>query len=236
MATLLKRVDSTVVPLSGGIDSGVALCAMSDISDRVVPVFFAYGQRTEDSEYQAAWQLMEWANERNWNVEPLRVIDYTEIFESMQTQLIGDDDDIVLKSDDKSGVNEGYVPIRNLHFISTAAGIAYTKGIENVTIGGVTGGVPEVPGNPDASTTFINAAQEAIQCSLPEDVDVRLHTPFKELGKDTVIRLAKVRNYPLDLMWSCYQNEYPDACGVCSACHERERAFELVDIVDDPLA
>ena len=38
---------------------------------------------------------------------------------------------------------------------------------------------------------------------------------------------------PLDLTWSCYQNE-DAACGVCDSCALRLRGFQQADI-DDPI-
>jgi len=55
--------------------------------------------------------------------------------------------------------------------------------------------------------------------------------PLVHLQKSQIVKIALELDVPLDLTWSCYQNENK-ACGVCDSCRLRLNGFKLAGIKD----
>jgi 7-cyano-7-deazaguanine synthase len=53
------------------------------------------------------------------------------------------------------------------------------------------------------------------------------------MSKKEIVEKSKEFDVPLDLTWSCYQNE-DIACGVCDSCALRLKGFEEAGL-EDPL-
>ena len=58
-------------------------------------------------------------------------------------------------------------------------------------------------------------------------------TPLIGMSKAEIVSLGLELGAPLELTWSCYQDE-ERACGRCDSCALRLRAFEAVG-VEDPI-
>jgi 7-cyano-7-deazaguanine synthase len=54
------------------------------------------------------------------------------------------------------------------------------------------------------------------------------------MNKSDVIQLALDLNVPLELTWSCYEeeDEYGNPCGKCKACLERKFGFQQLGRID----
>ena len=60
---------------------------------------------------------------------------------------------------------------------------------------------------------------------------IRIQTPLIHLDKAGIIRLGLELKAPLELTWSCYQNEEA-ACGDCSSCRLRLKGFAAAGVPD----
>ena len=63
---------------------------------------------------------------------------------------------------------------------------------------------------------------------------IQVVTPLIALRKVEIVRLGSELGAPFDLTWSCYSRE-DKACGVCSSCVLRRRAFAEAKTQTDSL-
>src|SRR5256884_1494630 len=79
-------------------------------------------------------------------------------------------------------------------------------------------------GYPDCRPEYYRVFQELIRVGTRPETQVRIVTPVIEMKKSEIVRRGLELGAPLDLTWSCYQEE-DRACGVCDSCLLRLRAF-----------
>ena len=65
-----------------------------------------------------------------------------------------------------------------------------------------------------------------------EDQSFKMYLPFKDKGREFVIKTGKELGVDFINTWSCHENT-DVACGSCEGCREREAAFKIAGI-DDP--
>lgn len=224
-----------VVLVSGGIDSAGTLVKALEEEDGVTVIHFRYGQRTQDTEWSLALEATGWAARKYINTYSGRkVVTYTDVFSKFSSGLTSDEEDFSQIKDD-SDLLVGYVPMRNLHFLTTAGAIAYQNDAENIYIG-IQAGDPDSEDwvTPDQSKPFIKSAEEALNESSDKSFSIK--TPLSEWDKSEVIEYLHEREFPLEATFSCYE-EISDrvACGQCAGCNERIEAFKKLEL-QDPIA
>jgi 7-cyano-7-deazaguanine synthase len=62
---------------------------------------------------------------------------------------------------------------------------------------------------------------------------IKIITPIIHFSKAEIVKKGVELKAPLELTWSCYQNE-DEACGVCDSCAFRLRGFQQAKI-NDPI-
>lgn len=233
-------MSEAVVLLSGGIDSAVCLALAAAEYETVTPVHISYGQQTESLE---DWQALRQRNhiEEQYpgtNMNPMIGVDYSDVFQWFAAGVASDRDSFVTEDgelEEDDGRSTGYVPMRNLHFIATAAGIADVHDADAVYIG-VQGGDEE--SYPDCRMEFIDKAAGAVTNSLADDKHIDIRVPLIWLSKEEVIAAGEDYNVAWEYTYSCYEEvrdpENPEPCGECPACIERIEAFEAAE-VNDPI-
>lgn len=193
----------TVVLLSGGIDSTVALAlAVKDSgSDNVEALTFDYGQR-HVREIDAAAQIC----------------DHYSIY-----HMICDIDPIVFGNSALTGQHRipqshaetpdaTYVPARNTVMIALAAARAETVGASRIVIGA---NADDAAGYPDCRRRYIEAYRDVL---IEGTINtVWLYAPLLDLNKKQIIQLGEELQAPLELAWSCYRG-LSQPCGQCGAC------------------
>ena len=121
-----------------------------------------------------------------------------------------------------------YVPFRNGIFLSIAAAIAEKEGAEVIGIGVVE---EDSSGYPDCREAYIAAMQQAINLGTKDETRIAIAMPLVHLKKEQIVAEAVTYGVPLELTWSCYQNE-EKACGVCDSCRLRLKGFALAGVRD----
>jgi 7-cyano-7-deazaguanine synthase len=116
-----------------------------------------------------------------------------------------------------------YLPARNLLLLGKAAVWCHLRGVPELAL--ATLGTNPFP---DASPTFFEAYQAAVNEALQSAV--RIRRPFEGLDKTAVMRLG--RALPLWLTFSCIRPIAGLHCGVCNKCEERKHSFEDAAIDD----
>ncbi|MDR2806359.1 MAG: 7-cyano-7-deazaguanine synthase QueC [Dysgonamonadaceae bacterium] len=117
-----------------------------------------------------------------------------------------------------------FVPGRNLFFLTFAAVIARSHGIQNIVTGV---SQADYSGYPDCRDTFIRSANVTLNLAMDEPFII--HTPLMRLSKAETWAMADelgvfdiVRNETL----TCYNGVVADGCGHCPACKLRKAGLE----------
>jgi 7-cyano-7-deazaguanine synthase len=121
-----------------------------------------------------------------------------------------------------------YVPFRNAHFLSVGVSWAEAIGASAIYIGAV---AEDSSGYPDCRPEYYHVFQELIRVGTRPETHTEIVTPVIQLKKSEIIRKGAALGAPLQLTWSCYQNEQ-EACGVCDSCLLRLRAFSEAGMPD----
>jgi 7-cyano-7-deazaguanine synthase len=218
------RPISSVVLLSGGMDSCVCAALAAQNGDHAAAVHVSYGQRTEFRErraFEAICDRLAIRNRLTVRNDALRAIGGSALtdpnIDVPESHAIG------------TGVPVTYVPFRNAHFLAVAVSWAEVLGAEKVYIGAVE---PDSSGYPDCRPEYYRAFNEVVRAGTKEGT-IQIVTPLIAMRKFEIVRLGLELNAPFDLTWSCYQRE-DRACGVCDSCMLRLRAFREAG-AEDPI-
>jgi 7-cyano-7-deazaguanine synthase len=223
---------AALVLLSGGQDSTVCLAWALARYARVETIGFDYGQRhavemrcrsTILDEFRRSFA--HWAPKLGADtVVELGVI--REVSESALTR----DVEITMGG---SGLPTSFVPGRNLLFFTTAAALAYRRGIK-VLVGGMC--ETDYSGYPDCRDDTLKALQVALNLGMERRFVIE--TPLMWLDKAATWRLAeelggaRLVDLILEHTHSCYRGDRAErhawgyGCAQCPACDLRARGYQ----------
>ena len=208
--------------LSGGLDSCVAAAAAR--RDFELALFHAnYGQRTLARELAAFRALAAF-----WGVARVLEADLGFLGRLGGSSLTDAGIPVPLEEEGPPGIPPTYVPFRNSIFLAAAVAWAEVLGATAVFIGA---NILDNPGYPDCRPEYFAAYNRLIELGTRPETEIAIHTPLIHLDKAGIIRLGLELGAPLELTWSCYQNE-DAACGLCSSCRLRLKGFAAVGIAD----
>jgi len=212
-----------VVLLSGGLDSTTAFAVARAEGFDGYALSFDYGQR-HDRELESARRVAAALGAKEHLV--LR-LDLRAIGGSALTADIP-----VPKGRSHEAMGTGipvtYVPARNTIFLSYALGWAEMLESQDIFIGV---NALDYSGYPDCRPEYYRVFQELIRVGTRPETQIEIVTPVITLKKSQIIRRGMELQAPLQLTWSCYQNE-DTACGACDSCLLRLRAFAEAGAVD----
>ncbi|MEJ7709216.1 MAG: 7-cyano-7-deazaguanine synthase [Pyrinomonadaceae bacterium] len=97
-----------------------------------------------------------------------------------------------------------YVPFRNAHLLSIAVSWAEVIKASSIYIGAV---AEDSSGYPDCRPEFYAAFQGAINVGTRPETRVEIRTPVIHLSKAEIVKRGIELKAPLELTWSCYQEE-----------------------------
>ncbi len=219
---------TSVVLLSGGLDSTVCLAAAGRRGDRALALTVDYGQRHRIELERAARVA------RACGAEHLVTrVDLSPWGGSALTDASVDVPDA--DSEVSGAIPVTYVPARNLILLSLAAGIAEARGADAVHLGV---NAVDYSGYPDCRPEFVDAFRAAAALALKRGIEghpLEFHTPLIDLTKAAIVRLGVELAAPLELTWSCYRGG-PRPCRTCDACVLRARGFAGAGVEDLALA
>ena len=212
-----------VVLLSGGMDSCVSTAIAREQcgAANIALLHAGYGQRTERRERRAFEAIADFYGVRE------RLVVALDHFRAIGGSALTDQKIAVPENDlGAPGPHGGaipvtYVPFRNAHFLSVAVSWAEVLGAGAIYIGAV---AEDSSGYPDCRPEYYRVFQELIRVGTRPETQVRIVTPVIGMKKSEIVRRGLELGAPLDLTWSCYQEE-DNACGVCDSCLLRLRAF-----------
>jgi 7-cyano-7-deazaguanine synthase len=220
----LSALPSTVVLLSGGLDSAVLLVHEAR-QRRVWPVYVSVG---------LAWEPLELAMVERFlshpglpgTVEVLSRVEFTmrDVYAPTHWAIRGEPPGYDTPDE------EVYLAGRNLVLLAKAGVLAATKRAQRISLGPLAGNP-----FPDARPVFFDAMARALSLGLDREIEVA--TPFLRWSKEDVVRRGLELDVPLELTLSCMNpvaagDGAPLHCGQCSKCRERRDAFAAIGRAD----
>ncbi len=213
-----------VVALSGGMDSCVT-AAIANQEYELAFVHINYGQRTEKRELKAFNDIADF-----YKVEKRLTIDFTHFTKIGGSSLTDYKIEVSKANLESREIPSSYVPFRNANILSVCVSWAEVLKAEAVFIGAV---YEDASGYPDCRPEFFDAYEKMVELGTKPETKIKIITPIIHFSKSEIVKKGIELNAPLNLTWSCYQNE-DEACGVCDSCAFRLRGFQSAGI-EDPI-
>lgn len=213
-----------LVILSGGQDSTTCLFWAKHRYDSVHALTFDYRQRHR-IEIESAKQIAKMAS------VPHEVMDLGPIFQGLSplTDLTRQVEQYQSAETLPGGLEDTFVPGRNILFLTVAANRAYTADCDDVIIGV---SQEDFGGYPDCREQFISKMETALQEGL--DRKISIQAPLMHLNKMQTVQLADSLAGCMDALaysTTCYNGAMPP-CLQCHACLLRSRGFDKAGIKD----
>jgi 7-cyano-7-deazaguanine synthase len=223
--------NSALVLFSGGQDSTTCLAWALNRYDHVETLGFDYGQR-HAIELTMRPQLLDslrtmrsdWKNKLGED----HVLDLSLLAAISDTALTSD----VAITMQENGLPNTFVPGRNLLFLTSAAALAYRRGISDL-VGGMC--ETDYSGYPDCRDETLRSLEQAINLGMA--CKLAIQTPLMWLNKAQSWQLAATLGGQelVELIrtetHTCYLGErgvlhaWGDGCGSCPACELRARGY-----------
>jgi len=201
----------TIILLSGGLDSAVAMAMALSSGEDAIGLVVDYGQRHRvEIDHARALAL-------HYGV-PLKEALVSLPFSDGVALLGGGDVPTGRSADERGGgLSPTYVPARNTVFLSLAMGLAETVDASSIVIGSTSS---DVAGYPDCRPAYMAAFGYMARVA---GVPVEIRAPLIHMSKREVVRAGRRLGVPFELTRSCYLEGEP--CGECDACAERSIAM-----------
>lgn len=213
---------TSVVLLSGGLDSLASFVWAEEESDIVLAITFNYGQRAAAKEIESAQRI---CNKREmkhlvvdipWfsSLKSLALLDKNTSLPQITEK---DLDDLAVTLPSAKAV---WVPNRNGVFLNIGASFA-----EDLLANWIITGFNKEEGKtfPDNSEAFVEATSKALKYSTDGKVSVK--APMVGKTKKEIVEWMLERDVDLTHLWSCYLGE-EKMCGVCESCLRCKRALK----------
>lgn len=199
---------TSVVILSGGLDSTTVLYKLLNENKDVIALTFDYGQKA-NKEINCASEICKINNVKHF------IFNISEIMDLLsKSSLIDENNDNIYKPE------ETVVPSRNTILLSLATAFAISNNCEDVYYGAIKGDIKDYP---DTTPEFLNQMNELNKVNNYEYIPIK--APFINNEKYEVVLEALKLNVPINKTWSCYIGE-ENPCGECYSCKSRIKAIE----------
>ncbi len=217
---------SSVLILSGGLDSCVSAYRAREFSPPCLALYFDYGQRAATPERNAAREIAQRLK------VPFQAIKLPWLASLGQSALTNRERALPLLAndelDDKVRTTESaqavWIPNRNGIFLNIAAAHAEERHAQWVVTGF---NAEEAVTFPDNSAAFVEVATQFLSYSTLNKVQVVSYT--QDWDKATIVRQGIEMDVPFDLVWSCYEADSIQ-CSQCESCLRSIRAYKEAGI------
>lgn len=220
-----------LVLFSGGQDSATCLAWSLDAFDVVETVGFSYGQRhAVELEYRERFVSALKRGFPTWaaKIGSDHVIDLS-VIKALGESALTSETEIAMG---KNGLPTTFVPGRNILFFTTAAALAYRRGIKHL-VGGMC--ETDYSGYPDCRDDTLKSLQVSLNLGL--DARFVIETPLMRRDKAATWRLAEelggqaLVDLIVEETHSCYRgdrtrrHDWGYGCGACPACELRSNGW-----------
>lgn len=219
-----KEYMTTLVILSGGMDSTVLAYREATRARQLIAVSFNYGQRhLKEIDYARL-------TTNRLGIEHV-VVDLSHLAPLLGGSALTDPAVVVPDGHyAEESMKATVVPNRNAIMLSVATGIAVARNADRVAFG-VHAGDHYV--YPDCRPEFVVAMDEAVRLGTQGFARRGFHVaaPFIRATKSEIARIGEVLSVQWDETWSCYKGGHLH-CGSCGTCYERREAFTDAGLTD----
>ena len=212
---------SSVLLLSGGIDSATILSSITKENEKVFALTFDYGQK-HYAEIEKAKNLAKEFDVYEHKIIKLNLSEFTD-------SSLTDKNIQVPKSLIDDEIPNTYVPGRNTIFLSIALSYAESKGCSSIYIGA---NAIDYSGYPDCRPEYIEAFQNLVNLATKKTVtggNIQIYAPLINLTKIEIIELGIKNGLDIEKTLSCYdpimKNE---PCNKCPSCRIRNEALKQI--------
>jgi 7-cyano-7-deazaguanine synthase len=205
------------------MDSCVTAAIAKKENDDLAFLHVSYGQLTEARERRSFEDLADY-----YNVTKRLAVSIEHLKRIGGSSLTDADIPVTEANLAAREIPTSYVPFRNSHLLSIATSWAEVLGAARIYIGAV---AEDSSGYPDCRPEFYEAFQRAIDTGTKPETHIEIVTPVIYLRKSEIVKRGIELRAPLQLTWSCYQEE-DRACGRCDSCALRLRAFAEAGVAD----
>lgn len=223
MTTQMSRPKSVVL-LSGGLDSCVALSIALEETTVLTCLNVAYGQK-HDRECSSALMIAEYYH---LPFETVLMTSFGSLLAKHHASALVDPTEALPINRRMSAmtahVPRSYVPGRNTIMLALAQSVAEAINADEIYCGF---NAVDFSGYPDCRPIYVEAWNHLAHYATKrgyENNPINLRAPIVNLGKASVVRRGVDAGAPLQLTWSCYSGgDRP--CGECDSCIIRWNAF-----------
>ncbi len=203
---------SSVLLLSGGLDSVVAAWAARQSHPAELAITFDYGQRAAAPELEAALRVAAELGVTH------RLVKLPWLARLAPAALVDPASELSRATD-----RSVWVPARNAVFISIAASFAEALECDAIVCGF---NAEEAERFPDNSPEFVRRCDAMLE--LATENAPRVVSPTLALTKREIVELGVQVGAPVHLAWSCYSSG-PEHCWECPSCRRLREALEAAD-------
>lgn len=219
---------TTLIALSGGLDSGVLAHDLLVHGGRVGAARFTYNTKHNPHEITAGDALVTWLTrypgfDGSWQVNLFDALNAATGASNLNPAAALPEGHY-----EEENMRGTVVPGRNLIFGAVLASMAEAKGYKQIALG-VHAGDHFI--YPDCRPPFIRSFASTVFNSTEGKVEVL--APFLHATKKAIVSIGIKNSFPFHLTRTCYSN-HPTACGKCGSCQERLEAFKENGL-EDPL-
>lgn len=206
-------MNKSIILLSGGLDSLVALGGFKEEYGIELALTFDYGQKSAKQEIEASKKICEYYKIKH------KIILLDWLKEITKTALVSDKEVPIDNLGTTESANSVWVPNRNGLFLNIAASFADSYGYNYILFGA----------NKDEGQTFSDNTEEfRKQISKTFELSTlerpKVIAPLINCTKDDIVRVAIEKRIPLEFVRSCYCSE-DIHCGICESCTHLKRAL-----------
>lgn len=212
---------SSIVLLSGGLDSLASLHWALSESDVLYGLTFDYGQKAAKNEVEAAGKICRHYDMKHKVIElpwfsQMKRSALTNVSIPLPQLEMADLGDMALTQQSAQTV---WIPNRNGVFLNIAAAFAEDMLVNWVVVGF---NKEEAQTFPDNSLEFVETANRFFEFSTNKKVKVV--SPMSHKTKVDIVRWCLKEKVDLSNLWSCYQSGIK-MCGRCESCMRLKRGL-----------
>lgn len=204
----------SIILLSGGLDSLVALGISKEKYGIALALTFDYGQKSAKFEIEASKKICKFYKIKH------KVIKLGWLKDITKTALVSEQQIPQNSIWDKESAKNVWVPNRNGIFLNIAAAFADSYKFDYIIFGA---NKDEGATFPDNTESFRSKVSDVFKYSTLQKPKVA--APLINYSKDDIVRIAVENAMPLQLVRSCYDSG-DRHCGVCESCTRLKEALK----------
>lgn len=209
-----KKDIKSIVLLSGGLDSVVALGVYYKKYAIDLALTFDYGQKSAKQEIEASSKIC-----AKYEIKH-QIIKLDWLRDITHTALVGGEEIPTNNLGTQESAEKVWVPNRNGVFLNIAASFADSYNYNYIIYGANKDEGATFPDNTELFRKKVSSAFKLSTLNHPKVI-----APLINYSKNDIVKIAINNNVPLEYVRSCYSNTRKN-CGICESCNHLRRALE----------